>query len=213
MTKLTDNDEPVNRKITPIFKNLSGALGFDDDSHYEPSLESQVSTWTEPRDQSGDDLRFTVNLLPELVRSTVLHLRGKHENVPTQSAVQRFLLRSGITILEKIPSLKKVNDKRRDAYESGTEKDRVALEDHHYSIKHRISLTHYRTTACAWRWVGSKMIEISSDLNLPHEIVVVECLIAGIATSERWVPRTYRDLMLDELMRFVTWVEDEANKV
>jgi hypothetical protein len=213
MIKVTNSEAPVNRKITPIFKNLFGALGFDDDLHYTPSLESQVSTWTKPRDESGDDIRFTVNVFPELVRSTVLYLRGKHENLPTQSAVQRFLLRAGITILEKIPSLKKYIDNRRFAYESGIEKDRVALEDHHYSIKHRISLTHYRTTVCAWRWVGSKIIEIASDLNLPHETLVVECLIAGTTTSEQWVPSKHRDLMLDEMIRFITWVEGEANRV
>ena len=210
---INQRDGVVNKKINPLFKNLYGALGFDDDFHYEPSLESQVSTWTKPRDESGDDLRFTVNLYPELLRSTVLYLRGKHENLPTQSAVQRFLTEAGIIILEKILSLKKLNDKRRDAYKSGTEEDRVALGDHYYSIKHRISMTHSRTTVCAWRWVGSKMIEISSDLILPHEIVVVESLIAGITTSGRWVPRKYRDLMFDEIIRFVTWVEDESNKV
>ncbi len=213
MIKVTDNDEPVNRKINPLFKNLYGALGFDDDFHYEPSLESRVSTWTKPRDESGDDIRFTVNLYPELLRSTVLHLRNKYESLPTQSAVQKFLTEAGIIILEKIPNLKKLNDKRKDAYEMGTEKDRVALGDHYYSIKHRISMTHSRTTVCAWRWVGSKMIEISSDLNLSHEIIVVESLIAGITTSERWVPRKYRDLMLDEVIRFASWVEDESNKV
>jgi hypothetical protein len=211
---INQRDGVVNKKINPLFKNLYGALGFDDDFHYEPSLESQVSTWTKPRDDSGDDIRFTVNMCPEIIKSTIWRLKNKHENLPNQSAVQRFLTKAGITILEKIPSLKKLNDQRKEAYETGSEQDRLALMvDRHYSVKYRISMSHFKMTIYTFNWVGSKITEIASDLFLPQEIIVIESLIAGISTSERWVPRRYRDQLFDEMIRFVSWVEEMSNKV
>ncbi len=213
MNKITNNDEPVNRKINPLFKNLYGALGFDDDSHYEPSLESQVSTWTKPRDDSGDNIRFTVNMCPEIIKSTIWRLKNKHQNLPNQSAVERFLSKAGISIIEKIPSLKKLNDKRKETYETGSEQDRLALMvDRNYSFKYRISMSHFKMTIYTFNWVGSKIAEIASDLFLPQEIIVIESLIAGISTSERWVPRKYGNQMFDEVIRFALWVEEMSNK-
>lgn len=211
---ITNDDGVVNnKKIRPLFKNLYKALGFDDDFHYEPSLESQVSTWIKQENESNsDDLRFTSNLYPEIIRSIVWNLRYKHENLPTQSAVQRFLTKAGVTIIEKIPALRTLNEKRRQAYETGSERDRIALMDRHYSIKYHLSMTHSRTTICTFRWVGSRLVEIASDLFLPQEVIVIEALVAGVAVSQRWVPNRHRDSMIDEMMRFISWVEGLSEK-
>ena len=62
-------------------------------------------------------------------------------------------------------------------------------------------------TVYAWEWAGSKISEIATDLGLHQETVVIASLIAGLSTSERWIPAKHRDLFLDETIMFAEWVE------
>lgn len=216
-TNINESSKDVNKKIRPVFRDVYGELGFHDDFRYEPSLESQISSWTKGSEDSnlGTDDRFTINRCPEAVRATIYHLRGKHELLPTQSWVEKFCTRSGIIILEKLPNLKMFKERRRLLYESGEERDRVLMNQRHdYPIRYRVSMTESRMTCYVFRWVFSKIIELASDLLLPKETVVIECLIAGMSSSEgKWIPKRYRDLFLDELIRFVEWTEESPKSV
>jgi hypothetical protein len=119
--------------------------------------------------------------------------------------VQRLLTEIGVCILESIPGLKGLNRKRRLIYEN--EKDRLEFSGRSYSYSHRLSLTTCRVTVYAWEWAGCKLAEIFSDLGLHQEIVFTASLIAGLSTSERWVPSRHRDLFFDEIIKFAEWVE------
>jgi hypothetical protein len=63
-------------------------------------------------------------------------------------------------------------------------------------------------TVYAFEWAGSKISEIASDLGLHQETVVIASLIAGMSTSKKWIPVNYRDLFLDETIRFAKWVDE-----
>jgi hypothetical protein len=216
MTNLTNDNGKVNKKIRPVFRDVYKELGFHDDFHYEPSLESQISSWRKESEDlnSGTDDRFTINRCPEAVRATIYHLRGKHQLLPTQTWVEKFCTRSGIIILEKLPSLKIFRERRRLLYESGEERDRVLMNQHHdYPIRYRISMTESRLTCYVFRWVFSKITELASDLLLPKETITILSLVAGMSSSEgKWIPRRYRDLFLNELIRFIEWTEEKSSK-
>jgi len=68
-------------------------------------------------------------------------------------------------------------------------------------------------TVYTFQWVGSKIVEIASDLGLPQKTIVIQALTAGMTTSEKWIPLRYRNLMFDEMIRFATWVNELSEKV
>ncbi|MGD0916946.1 MAG: hypothetical protein ABSB22_10855 [Thermodesulfobacteriota bacterium] len=152
-------------------------------------------------------MRFTVNKLPELISSLIWHMKNRHEKLTSQAAVERFLTRAGVLILERIPALKQLNAKRRIVLESGTEQEWFALIERNYSFGYRISIKTLSKTIYAFEWVSSKITEIAADLGINQEVVVTASLVAGLSTSAKWVPSHYSDLMMDETMRFVTWVQ------
>jgi len=178
-------------------------------------LEETISSWglTPNVDGTDNQMRFTVNHCPELVSSTVWSLRGKHEKVPTQAAAQRFLSRNGVIILERVPGIKEITRKRKLAYEIGDEADRLRFRNvSPYDLRYHLSLTYFRMTVYTFQWVGSKIVEMASDLGLPQEIIVIQALIAGMTTSEKWIPLRHRNLMFEEMIRFATWVNEFPGK-
>ena len=202
-------------KFSPIFDvSLYELLGYSTfDGCYHPSFEAQLMTFNpseNPHYTSEDKTRFTVNRLPELVSSLVWHLKNRHERLTSQAAVERFLTRAGVLILERIPALKELNVRRRMALESGTEQDRLAFIDRHYSFGYRISIKTLSKTIYAFDWVSSTICEIASDLGICQEIVVIASLVAGLSTSSEWVPARHSDLMMDETIRFADWVQSLA---
>jgi hypothetical protein len=203
--------------IPSIFDfSLHEKLGFSlFDLSYQPSLEETVSSVLNPKGESTDDqMRFTVNHSPELVSSTIYHLRGKHEKIPTQAAAQRILTRQGIIILQRISGLKEIIRKRKLIYEYGDEMDRLQLQSFsRYELGYHLSLTKVRQTVYTFRWVGSKIVEMASDLVLPQEIIVIQTLIGGMATSGKWIPSRHWKVMFDEMIRFATWVDELSEKL
>jgi hypothetical protein len=199
--------------VKPIFNfSIYVELGYSTlDGSYRQSLEEQVISFSGPTDNpqysKDDKMRFTVNKLPELISSLIWHMKNRHEKLTSQAAVERFLTRAGVLILERIPALKQLNAKRRIVLESGTEQEWFALIERNYSFGYRISIKTLSKTIYAFEWVSSKITEIAADLGINQEVVVTASLVAGLSTSAKWVPSHYSDLMMDETMRFVTWVQ------
>lgn len=212
-----DDGKPL--KIRPIFDtSLYAKLGYSVvELSYENSLESQVSKWEkseQARNEKDDYVKFTVTALPELIRSTLHYLRQKHENLSSQAWVSRFLTKAGVIVLEKIPGLKTIRDRRRQLYEVGDEQRRLAvLAECQYSIKYFVSMTDFRATIYTFAWVGSKINDLAADLSLPQQTLVTEALIAGMSTSEKWIPERYQIKALDEVVRFANWVDQISRRL
>ncbi len=227
MVNLNEDDRLVKKTFRETYDfSLYDELGFFSDGPYRPSLEETVRSWGLPpkmstegmvreiAESTDDQMRFTANHCPELVSSTIWNLRGKHKNIPTQAAAQRFVSRAGVIILERISGLKTITDKKRLAYETGEEKDRLRFRNFPpYYLGHRLSLTDFRVTCYTFQWVGSKIVEVASDLGLSQELIVTEALISGMTTSEEWIPARHRDVMFDEMIRFAAWVNEFSEKV
>jgi hypothetical protein len=213
-TNINESSKDVNKKIRPVFSSsLYSDLGYSTlDGSYKPSLEEQVTSFSGPTDNTqyyskDDKTRFTVNRLPELVSSLIWNLKNKHERLSSQAAVERFLTRAGVLILERMPALKQLNTKRRAVLEDGTEQERLAFIERHYSFGYRISIKTLQKTIYSYEWISSAITEMSSDLGINQEVIVTASLIAGLSTSAKWVPSRHSDLMMDETMRFVEWVQ------
>ena len=114
---------------------------------------------------------------------------------------------------ERIPGIKEITRKRKRAYEIGDEADRLRFRNvSPYDLRYHLSLTYFRMTVYTFQWVGSKIVEMASDLGLPQEIIVIQALIAGMTTSGKWIPFRHQNLMFEEMIRFATWVNELAEK-
>jgi hypothetical protein len=185
-------------------KRLLSAIGFTEHS-YDPSLEEFVQ-----RAGVGvkcDQHKITVNRCPELIRSTVIALRHKHKKLTSQAAVTRCLTEQGIKILQKLPGIKGLKERKKQAYESGNERDRLILSKNIYDLGYRMSMTTQKITVYSEEWVCAAITELACDIGTSQETVAIMTLITGAVTSKEWIPDRHLRLMLCELICFATWVE------
>ena len=155
--------------------------------------------------------KITINRCPELIRSTISALRHKHEKLTSQAAVTRYLTRQGVQIIQRIPAIKVLKEKKKLAYENGDERDRIILSRNIYDFGCRISLTNYRITIYAESWARAAITELACDIGTQQETVAIITFIAGCLTSQTWIPARHLESMNDELIRFVEWVDGLAN--
>lgn len=188
-------------------KKLLSPLGFTDEG-FEPSLEKVVAGDT--RVVTLEQFKITVNRCPELIRSTIIALRHKHDKLVSQAAVTRYLTRQGIQVIQKIHSIKSLKEKKKLAYENGDERARIILSGNIYDFGYRISLTNYRITIYAEEWVRAAITELACDIGTPQETIAIITLITGCLTSKTWIPARHLALMKEELIHFVAWVNGLA---
>lgn len=190
------------------YKKLLSPLGFTDDC-FEPSLEEVIHRYN--RVVEVEHLKLTINRCPELIRSTISALRHKHEKLTSQAAVTRYLTRQGVQIIQRIPAIKVLKEKKRLAYENGDERDRILLSRNMYDFGCRISLTNSRITIYAEDWARAAITELACDIGTHQETIAIITLIAGCLTSQTWIPARHLESMKEELIRFVEWVDGLAN--
>ena len=191
----------------PDHKKLLSQLGFTEDG-FEPCLEKAVSKDT--RGADGEQLKITINRCPELIRSTIIALRHKHEKLNSQAAVTRYLTKQGIQVIQKIPGIKVLKEKKKLAYEHGNERDRILLSGNIYDFRHRISLTNHRITVYAEEWVRSAITELSCDIGTYQETIAIMTLIAACLTSKTWIPARHLAPIKEELLHFLEWIDGLA---
>lgn len=182
---------------------LLSAIGFTEHG-YTPSLEEFVQN---AGGIKTDQRKITVNRCPELIRSTIVALRHKHQKLTSQAAVTRYLTQQGIKIIQRIPGIQGLREKKKQAYEFGSERDRLVLSRHIYDFGYRISMTTQKITVYSEEWVCAAITELACDIGTSQETVTVMTLITGAVTSNNWIPKRYINLMLCELIYFATWVE------
>ena len=191
----------------PDHKKLLSPLGFADDG-YEPSLEDSVRG--DSRGADGVKLRVTINRCPELIRSTIIALRHKHERLTSQAAVTRYLARQGFQIIQRLSGIKVLKEKQKQAYEHGDERDRILQTKNIYDFGYRISMTSHRLTVYADDWVLSAITELSCDIGTYQETIAIMSLIAACSTSRTWIPARHLTPMMDELIHFAEWINGLA---
>ena len=185
-------------------KELLSAIGFTEHG-YDPSLEEFVRKVG--AGVKADQHKITVNRCPELIRSTVIALRHKHNKLTSQAAVTRCLTQQGIKILQKLPGIKGLKERKKQAYESGSERDRLILSRNIYDFGYRISMTTQKITVYSEEWVCAAITELACDIGTSQETVVIMSLITGAVTSREWIPKRHLPVMFVELIYFATWVE------
>jgi hypothetical protein len=185
-------------------KRLLSPLGFTEHG-YTPSLEEFVQNAGGPKPEQR---KITINRCPELTRSTIVYLRHKHHLLTSQAAVTRYLTQQGIKIIQKIPGIQGLREKKRQAYEFGTERDRLLLSRHNYDSKYWISTTFHKVTVYSDDWVCAAITELACDIGTSQETIAIIALIAGAVTSMSWIPENKRCLMFGEFIIFLSWIEE-----
>lgn len=118
------------------------------------------------------------------------------------AAVTRYLTARGAAAINKMDVLKSLRKFKEAAYLFGTEEDRLILSDKQLKTSYRLSMTTKRVTVYCYHWVGALMSEMALYIGIPQENIVIVSLIAGIVTSEKWVPEVHRKIMIEELINF-----------
>ena len=173
---------------------------------YQKTLE-EIVQWNRDDDESG---RISISRCPELIKSTVWFLKSKDENLRTEAKTTRCLTKAGLQILQSIPGLPSIKEQRRRIYLAGNDLERLLFMNQDFSINNRLLICAVKSTCYLFQRVLGALSNIASDLGIPASTVVTLALLAGMVTSEKWVPTRDKGRALEEVQRFVEWVKMRA---
>lgn len=181
------------------------------------SLEKVIALGPSPNDVRQDkekNPRINASGIPEIVRSTIRHLRGKHRNLQHESDVCRLLTKAGIKVVEKLPGLKEIRRRNERIYFQGDDMQRFLSHKHNgeFILKKENAVHHFQMTVYVFEWVLAKCQEIASDLGIHKSSVVVMCLLAGMSLSKNpeWVAPALKARAYQEIKRFADWVLERS---
>lgn len=181
----------------------------------EPSLEDIVEQGEGKRDKTpeGKICRINIPTCPELVKSSLLYLRRKHERIKTLSSVCRYVTKRGFMDIEGIESLAKIEKAMKTSYVEGSELDRLAFTGQSYSFNHRLGFTKHPLSCYLFEWVHAGIVDTANTLGLKVTTVTALALIFGLARSCRWIPEPHSQKMQQEAERFKEWIEKRAGNL
>jgi hypothetical protein len=162
-------------------------------------------------DRDNDESeRISISRCPALIKSTFWFLKSKDEHLRTEAKTTRCLTKAGLQILQNIPGLSSIREQRRRVHLEGNDLERLYWMNQDYSISNRLLVCGVKSTCYLFKRVLGALSNIASDLGIPTSTVVTLTLLAGMGTSEKWVPKRDKDRALAEIKRFVEWVKKRA---
>ena len=187
-------------------KSLKGKNILFGEIEFKKTLEEIVK-----RDHDNDESdRISISRCPELIKSTIWFLKSKEEHLRAEAKTTRCLTKAGLQIVQNIPFLASIREQRRRVHLEGNDLERLYWMNQDYRISNKLSLCGVRTTCYLFKKVLGALCNLASDLGIPVSTVVTLALLAGMATSERWVPKRDKDRALAEIKKFVEWVKKRA---
>lgn len=175
------------------------------------SLEEIVERGASERDKRGDkDCRIDLHTCPELVKSSILFLRKKHERLTNISSVCRYTSKCGYLRIQDIDGLKAIEQGFKKAYVEGTELERAAYMDQVYRFEQRLGIGRYRITTRFFEWVHGGVSDLSNTLGLEQTTLTTIALVFGLASSSKWIPSNRRIVFENEAEKFKEWVIKRA---
>ena len=211
MTKVTNNDEPVNKKIKPCFNSEN----FEDGERVcDLSFETLVSCgYNGP--ESKEVERITIRKFPKRVEVAEFYLAKKHSNLQTLSRVQCFATMLGVNIIQANPIIKNLEHSRKVGIESGRIEDILTYFPDYYfewgpSFR---GFTTPKATISTFKWVGGCLTDLRSILGIARPTVALISLVIGLSMSERWLTKGLRNPLLEEVANINEWLQKQADKV
>ena len=191
------------------------------DEEYKPligkTLEEVVADGESDWEKEQTQKYVTLNTAPQWVISTMVYLKRKHANVPSVSSVERLTAKLGIaTVREEYGALiKDVAQLKRKVFELGNQLPLIrASRDDRYKLSESIVVNKPRRQCALRDWVSGAITDgLVDPLGLPFCDAVLLSLIAGIAKSENWVPKSWVGLAVRELDYFAQYFTDEVNRL
>lgn len=159
----------------------------------------------------------TLNTAPQWVISTMIYLKRKHANVPSVSAVERLTAKLGVAVIreEHGALIKDVAQLKRRVFELGNQLPLIrASRDDRYKLSESVVVNKPRRQCALREWVAGAITDgLVDPLGLPFCDAVLLSLIAGIAKSEKWVPKSWVGLAIRELSCFAQYFTDEVGRL
>ena len=159
----------------------------------------------------------TLNTAPQWVISTMVYLKRKHTNVPSVSAVERLTAKLGVAVIreEYGALIKDVAQLKRRVFELGNQLPLIrASRDDRYKLSESIVVNKPRRQCALREWVAGAITDgLVDPLGIPFCDAVLLSLIAGIAKSEEWVPKSWVGLAVRELSCFAQYFTDEVGRL
>jgi len=197
----------VKRKVKPIFNSE-----FFEDG---PSLEDIVEQGEGERDRTPEGKICHINIpaCPELVKSSLLYLRRKHERIKNLSSVCRYVIKRGFMDIESIECLGIIEKAMKTSYVEGNELDRLNFTGQSYSFNNRLGFTKHSLSCYLFEWTHAGIIDTAQTLGLKATTVTTLALAFGLARSCRWIPEPHRQKMQQEAEKFQEWVESRVKNL
>lgn len=197
-------------KIKPAFSSN----GYDESKDSPPSLEDIV-TWDLSREEIEKSQRVSIRRVPEIIKSTSLFLKKKHENLYSLSQVTRYGTKLGAMVLQKAIPSKEIRSHWKKAYINGDAMKRMKLcSTVIYDFGFRLGLPLPQITTCyVFRWTAGLIDDFSQSLGLSASAITILMLLAGFSRSENWIPPEYKDLFTQEIKHFEGWISERFEKL
>lgn len=201
-----------------MVEHQAGPEDFELDEAHMPlvgkTLEQVIAEGESDWEKDQSQKYVTLNSAPQWVISTMIYLKRKHANVPSVSAVERLTAKLGIaTIREEHGALiKDVAQLKKRVFELGNQLPLIrASRDDRYKLSESIVVNKPRRQCALREWVAGAITDgLVDPLGLPFCDGALLSLIAGIAKSENWVPRSWVGLSIREFRCFAQYFTDEA---
>jgi hypothetical protein len=192
---------------------------FELEEAYKPlvgkTLEEVITEGESDWEKDQPQEHITLNSAPQWLVSALTSLKRKHTNVPSVSAVERLTAKLGIVIIREKQGqlIHEVEELRKQIFQLGNQIQLMkAYRGSQYELGESVAAIYRR---CALReWVAGAITDnLVDSLGFPFSKAVLVTLIAGISTSDSWLPRSWVKLAAKELGYFQRYLEDEATRL
>jgi len=146
------------------------------------SLEELIQLGETKNDANKDYTKITVYDAASWFVGVIRHIKRKHRNVPTASAVERFVTKMGILVLQDNKTIKEIEKKRKDLYE-----DSKNILDHNlaytktYNLKHMYSARNVKKkNISTFNWVHGAITELADTLSYSMSSITKITFCAGV---------------------------------
>ena len=175
-----------------------------------PTLEDAVRRGISKQEIEASH-RISIKKVPEIVKSTALYLKHRHEYLYSLSQVMRHASRLGATVLQRAVPSKEIRTHWKRAYLNGDEMKRIKLcSTVTYDFKFRMGLPLPQPMTCyVLQWTAGVIDDLGQDLGISASTIAILMLVAGFGRSETWVPREYRNKLLQEIGFFQSWISEK----
>ena len=158
-------------------------------------------------------LKMTV-YLPARVTESIKYLRRNyHSLLQTNTQTSRYLCRCGIKTIQQIPEIREIGKLSNKLYLQDANDQILFDYFNNNGYSHSLGLGRRKFCLLLPKWLVGNISEIALEIGMPAYKIALLCLVAGIAKSEQWIPRSHHKRAGQEIERFQKWLKQKVERI